>query len=91
MFILNHKDVEHCQVSQNKYSQPTICYRGFIFNKVWNTKDIQVALKLCREFLDLDKPVTSILVKNNGSITIWAEAEQVNSINHRASCCSAST
>jgi len=73
MFILNSQDVEYCQTTTQKLSRQTIYYRGFFFNKVWNTNDTQAALKFCRQFLDLNKPLTSIIVKHNDNFTVWVE------------------
>lgn len=90
MFILKSQDIEYCQAHEEQFSHRTMCYRGFVFKKVGNTKDTRSALKLCRQFLDLDNPIASLILKDPNNITVWVEVKQANLTNRQVNCCSIS-
>lgn len=79
MLVLNQKDVQYCQLIDRQYSPSTIYsvirYRGFIFVKIgdFSYNHIATVQGRCRQFLELNKPITALIVKEIERITLWIE------------------
>jgi hypothetical protein len=83
MFILNSQDVKYCYVryleADGAGTFPGLSYRGHLFVQVmsYNSNQLEKAIQRCRQFLDLDEPVLSIVVKELNSISVWSENKNI--------------
>ena len=84
MLILTTQDIQYCQLKGAKSSSKTkylgIFYRGFLFVKVesFSHNQLSHATSRCRQFLEKEKPITSIILKETNNITLWREAPELN-------------
>ena len=78
MFILQAKDVKPCSVikkgSKELKSRPGVAYRGHLFVRVasYPQNESKLAIKQCRQLLEKEIPITTIIVKTAKSITLWS-------------------
>ena len=86
MLILNNSDVQYCQVSHFKGNKTKnllgIKYKGHLFlkSKTYANNQLQNAIERSRHFLDLEKPVVSIILKEDKHISVWFEYKKIKSI-----------
>lgn len=86
MLILNASEVEYCQVShlQGKEAKTLLGlnYRGLLFikSRSYAKNKLKNAIERCRHFLDLEIPVTSIVVNEANCISVWFEHKKVKLI-----------
>ncbi len=86
MLILTSRDIEYCEfIDEEVYPQkiyPGIFYRGFFFLQVgiFTNDRLEQALIRCRQFLETQEPITSIIVKEINKLTLWSEMPEVNLI-----------
>lgn len=80
MLVLTPEEIQYCQIGEpNSIPEKThlgIRYRGMLFVQVasFATTQFKQALAKCRQFLDRDLPITSIILKETNSITVWSQA-----------------
>ncbi len=78
MLILKIKDVELCQVIIKKAKQEKKCsglsYRGYLFVKIgsYSKDERDSAIKKCRQLLDKETPITTIVVETAHNFTLWS-------------------
>lgn len=83
MLILESEQVKYCRVVRRLAGKlekvPGVNYRGLLFAKIagFEVDQLESAIKKCREFLDLDDPIASIIVKEKDAITVWTEEGKV--------------
>lgn len=83
MLILNTSDVEYCQVNhfQGKEIKTLLGlnYRGLLFikSRTYAKTQLKNAIDRCRHFLDLEIPVTSIVLTEDSCISVWFEHKKV--------------
>ncbi|MGF1488674.1 MAG: hypothetical protein ACFBSE_16440 [Prochloraceae cyanobacterium] len=77
MFILQTRDVQFCLVIKEA-KQPQqlqgLLYRGFLFSKVgsYHHKQYDFVIKKCRESLEGNLPITTIVVKDYDGLSLWS-------------------
>ena len=83
MLILNASEVEYCQVNhfQGKEAKTVLGlnYKGHLFikSRTYAKNQLENAVERCRHFLDLEIPVTSIVVNEDNCISVWFEHKKV--------------
>ncbi len=83
MLVLQEKDIQYCQVINEKTTQITpelrIYYRGFLFKRAasFPNKQIQQAKKLCRHFLEEKANLTTIVLEEQDIVTVWSETRKL--------------
>ncbi len=86
MLVLTAKDIQYCKLSEARAypekTYPGIFYRGIIFVQIasFANNQIKQAQSLCRQFLEREDPVTTVIVKETECITLWSEASKINLI-----------
>ncbi|MDJ0726735.1 MAG: hypothetical protein QNJ38_16640 [Prochloraceae cyanobacterium] len=84
MFILTPEDIEYCELHNSKVSPNKkyngLYYRGFYFIQVacFSLKELKQAIKKCRQILDEEEQITSIVVKEANRITLWSHHFKLN-------------
>ena len=84
MLILNNSEVKYCQVNHLQGNEtktlPGLNYKGHLFvkSKTYAKNQFKNAIDRCRHFLDLEKPVVSILVKEDDYVSVWFEYKKFN-------------
>lgn len=87
MLILNLQDIESCQLTDNNASldkiSPGISYQKLLFIPVTSFAKTQrkKAEVISRQFLQQEKPLISIILKEESRISIWVEATNYQLIN----------
>jgi len=86
MFILQTRDVQFCLVNKEaKQSQQLqgLLYRGFLFSKVgsYHHDRYDFVIKKCRESLEGNFPVTTIVIKDSDSLSLWSHDPQLKIAN----------
>lgn len=83
MFILDAKDVIPCSVikkaENSAQNQPGLSYRGKLFIQVgsYPLNQFKTAIQQCRQLLEGENPVTTIIVKTGKNTTVWSHDEQL--------------
>lgn len=81
MLVLNSQDIEYCQIycpsSSTEVIYPGIRYQKFLFVKVasFTKNQFDSAVAKCRQFLDRNVAINSIVVKENDGFTVWSALE----------------
>ena len=84
MFILHASDVKYCQIKSSQSGaiqiRPALRYRGHLFVKLTSLACDQLAgaIHLCRQYLERQVPVTSIIVKEPNCISLWLLKEKLS-------------
>ena len=86
MLILTTKDIQYCQLTRAKSFSPIISlgifYRGFLFIQVssFSYNQFNNAIERCRKLLEGEQPVTTLIIKEKNSLTLWCEAPELKLI-----------
>ncbi|RMD72758.1 MAG: hypothetical protein D6822_00775 [Cyanobacteria bacterium J149] len=84
MLILEAEQIEYClllvQFKQGKKKLPGVNYKGNLFVKVasFEQHEMEPAIKKCREFLDRDEAIPSIVVKEATGFSVFCEQPNTN-------------
>lgn len=91
MLILKSENVQYCHLSHQEESAttsfPGLSYRGHLFVQVesYPLNQSLNAISHCREFLDRQVPVMSIIVKEATRLTLWSKNESVSLVKNTTS------
>ena len=86
MLFLTPQDIEYCEfIDKEVYPQKNhsgIFYKGFFFFQVacFTNDRLEQAILRCRQFLEGQEPITSIIVQEQNKLTLWSEIPEVNLI-----------
>lgn len=86
MIVLNDLNLQYCQLTSKSASSekiyPGLYYQGLLFVRVeyFANNQFKQAVAKCRQFLDREQSIVSIIVKETNRITLWSEANQLNLI-----------
>jgi len=84
MLVLTSSNVQYCQLSDNIVSleniYPGISYQGLLFVRVscFSLNQLRQAIAKSRQFLDLNLPIASIVVKEEKQITVWSQTKKLD-------------
>lgn len=80
MLVLKSNDVQYCHknesLERNNTEITSLCYQKICFKKVskFTSKQLEEAIEICRQFLDLERPICALIVTETDSITVWRES-----------------
>lgn len=89
MLILQYKDVQFClvnlKINETKHQVRGLLYRGFLFTQVssYLHEEYDLALKKCRQLLEEDNQITTIIVKNFDNLTLWSHDPELKIANFK--------
>ena len=87
MLILQAKDVQPCSVIKAGENQtqkfPSLFYRGYLFIQIASYPHNQLALAIqqCRQSLEANNLITTIIVKTPNNITLWVNDRRLKIAN----------
>ncbi len=90
MFILKPQDVQLCSTIKKLKNQAqnfhSLFYRGYLFIQVasYPHKQLPVAIKKCRQLLELNNEIITIIVKTPSALTLWSHPprEKTSQVNN---------